>query len=708
LSRHVEDPRRSVSDYTKGPKFGKKKLRPALDRIRWTWDEHYIGPGPPSQIIALNLSPLTTESEILMNFKAFGEIQHFELKTDPATGGSLGVCSIIFRDSKSAKTLGHQSAKRAVQQGNDLRLGMQNIRVMLDRDGLRYGKYTKQLLDNKKRKAEEARKKEEEQAARNRPPPTAPHTDAAAAPKPWNPPQRDVMLPRDLDDRFLKPKPPNYKAINELGRRPAVFISSRWIPGEARFCKHLFGRLKNFGVDNILCDRDGFFVVFYNMRGLNSCFRMCDGDRLFSYKMCMKPYPHGNPALGPVSLDGNGTKSGSPHREPVRKLERTRVARETTNEILTDLRTALRSDTIKRVADPCIYDALEPDRLANRKKTESQGKTDGVTREIAPGTSSVLASIFATHKPPGGRQATITALPRFRKRPARQETPKLAKEARPLAHMLNNYNDASDDESTITEHRPVSRGSASRALSTDIGDDDSASVATSLADIRNRKRKRSHGARTPSRLKDTALETDDEQDEEGQVAGKVQEDLMDVDEEAGPTVVDDFIAASDEDTESNRKRSRIMEDQGKAEGEDEEVDILGNDSNDLEILRHSEDQWKGDYVQPIIKIDNDQDAPAIVLTEPKLSWTISTTDRPRPPVEDDHQVILDLDGLQSMLKDYEDLLFLRRAVEHEPKADIFNVHAWAWKIKEVKATNREGMRGVYFFCRILGQLEPAY
>jgi len=50
-----------------------------------------------------------------------------------------------------------------------------------------------------------------------------------------------------------------------------------------------------------------------------------------------------------------------------------------------------------------------------------------------------------------------------------------------------------------------------------------------------------------------------------------------------------------------------------------------------------------------------------------------------------------------MVKDYEDLLFLRRAVEHEPKADIFNVHAWAWKVKEVKATNREGMRGVYFF-----------
>lgn len=79
--------------------------------------------------------------------------------------------------------------------------------------------------------------------------------------------------------------------------------------------------------------------------------------------------------------------------------------------------------------------------------------------------------------------------------------------------------------------------------------------------------------------------------------------------------------------------------------------------------------------------------------QPEVQWGVST-DEPRRTVEDDPDVVLDLDGWQHLLKDDEDLRFLRRALEDRPVAKVGNVSTWAWKQKEIKALNRGGERGV--------------
>jgi [histone H3]-lysine4 N-trimethyltransferase SETD1 len=91
--------------------------------------------------------------------------------------------------------------------------------------------------------------------------------------------------------------------------------------------------------------------------------------------------------------------------------------------------------------------------------------------------------------------------------------------------------------------------------------------------------------------------------------------------------------------------------------------------------------------QPIVEEVEEEPARA------EVEWGVST-EAPRRTVEDDEDIILDLDGWQNLVKDDEDLRFLREVLEDEPAADVGNVSVWAWKQKEIKALNRGGERGV--------------
>lgn len=94
------------------------------------------------------------------------------------------------------------------------------------------------------------------------------------------------------------------------------------------------------------------------------------------------------------------------------------------------------------------------------------------------------------------------------------------------------------------------------------------------------------------------------------------------------------------------------------------------------------------------KIEPEKD-PIILGDEvrPEVEWGVSE-DEPRRTVEDDHDIVLDLDGWQHLVKDDEDLQFLRQSLENRPGAPLGNLSAWAWKQKEIKALNRAGQRGI--------------
>ncbi|KAH9459613.1 hypothetical protein Pst134EA_019753 [Puccinia striiformis f. sp. tritici] len=117
----------------------------------YPYDRNSLGPpppAPPSAILITMLDKLVTGEQVRSHFSQFGRIAECEIKLDPQTGGSLGICWLRFlnqithptadsrhsssqpstSNSHSSKNNrnqqdGHQSALAAVKKANGARIG---------------------------------------------------------------------------------------------------------------------------------------------------------------------------------------------------------------------------------------------------------------------------------------------------------------------------------------------------------------------------------------------------------------------------------------------------------------------------------------------------------------------------------------------------------------------------------------------------------
>ena len=75
-----------------------------------------------------------------------------------------------------------------------------------------------------------------------------------------------------------------------------------------------------------------------------------------------------------------------------------------------------------------------------------------------------------------------------------------------------------------------------------------------------------------------------------------------------------------------------------------------------------------------------------------VHWGVST-EKPRRTVEDDSDLIMDIDGWQEVVKDDEDLQFLKTALDGQESASIGNAAVWALNQKKIKKLNRADEHG---------------
>ena len=99
-----------------------------------------------------------------------------------------------------------------------------------------------------------------------------------------------------------------------------------------------------------------------------------------------------------------------------------------------------------------------------------------------------------------------------------------------------------------------------------------------------------------------------------------------------------------------------------------------------------------------------------IFTGPQIdgvNWGVST-EEPKRTVEDRPDLLLDIDGWQELVKDDEDLRYLKTALADQPIAkNMGNPALWAYKQKKIKSLNRNGARGpVYMPTRIEGYYVP--
>lgn len=338
-------------------------------------------------------------------FGSYGEIEQIKNQINPANGSYLGLCLVKYRDGygprQSHGVKATSAAKRAAQEGNGQRIGDREVKVELDREGRRCGRYIEMML-KKRAEHEKMRKVEHTRAPAT---PTTPLTAGAtpAAPPPNAPkgPSGKGGPPPPLGPRAVVPVNPKaalHALVEEepilpiLKRKPYVFIAHCYVPVLGTTIPHLKKRMKVYDWREIRVDRTGYYVVFDDSKAGEDetvrCYTECNMTPMFTYVMNMECQQYGNP---------NYERSPTPERvveEKKQKEEEERIRQEEEMDfemekkqraenldpvcaaletLKIQLRDKLLSDIKERIAGEALFEYLDPQRPANVERRRKAG-----------------------------------------------------------------------------------------------------------------------------------------------------------------------------------------------------------------------------------------------------------------------------------------------------------------------------------------------
>ncbi|KMP02368.1 histone methyltransferase set1 [Coccidioides immitis] len=442
------------------------------------------------------------------------------------------------------------------------------------------------------------------------------------------------------------------------------------------------------------------------------------------------------------------------------RVENLDPAREALSVLIIELRDKLLDDVKSRVAAPALYDFLEPDRHNAKRQQLGIPAPEGTGRpsfRIDASTDGTVVhsqpDAYSRHHRPGGVSSlNVLALPRIRKVKGfeqgnavyideRRRAKPRKREFRPLYHRLQQLHEIedSDDDQQVSfardteevESRPLSRLSSESAESDN--EDDLMRKSPSLLD---------------------AKPLDVPLPESESLAGGIEQSGL---PDREKSIIEELERGINTLPTSSKKRKRLIEELATRKKRKEVDNLFELDAKPLEslveetaqealpadstdalrtvtpVLKDKKRKVKGqsgkqifeerqapkrkeiDSTQPLLFEESVEllpegeieiSEPAIEELKPEVEWGVST-DEPRPTAEDDDTIVLDLDGWQSLIKDDEDINFLKKALSEHLAADIGNLAAWTWKHKEIKAINRGGDRGpVHSETRIDGYYVP--
>ncbi|XHG05224.1 histone methyltransferase set1 [Aspergillus wentii] len=405
--------------------------------------------------------------------------------------------------------------------------------------------------------------------------------------------------------------------------------------------------------------------------------------------------------------------------------------------ILRDLKDKLLEDVKSRIAVPALYDYLEPDRHAAKRKRLGIPDPVGIKRPVfrigvdnSVATPDSRAELSNGQRPFNTPGLNVLALPRIRKARGldradaafldeRRKQPSRRREVRPLYHrlqQLHDVDDSDDDQRTPftrdtdeQDSRPPSRMSSSSSEFENDGGFGSETLHSSIAettvdglrdfDAEDTKdhinldrlvtgvHELSPTSRKRKRLSEE-LEVRKRQKEDDELFGinSVVETEDGTDHSALP------LASVDSNTAGLSTHStshlELTKEHGPPKPGTPGRELIGLESLGINTSLHQKDPGFGIHTNSC----GNKDAVKPEGLRIEIEWRVSN-DEPRPTVEDDDAIILDLDGWQNLVKDDEDMYFLRCVLSDQPKSDVGNLAAWAWRQKEIKALNRPGTTG---------------
>lgn len=716
------DPRLTIANYTRGSAGrNRAKYRPAPYTLKpWPYEPTtHVGPGPPVNIVVTGFDPLTPIAPINALFSSFGDISELNNRTDPITGRLLGVCSIKYKDSASFRGNGAVSASSAARRAyyeckKEQRIGTHRIRVEMDRDGAVSERLATKIIESQRLASQptsvSAEPKSDHLSKNNEPPPTAPK----------GPSGRSVMRPglpvpegpkAALRPPVVQSLVEDTSVLSQIKRDPYIFIAHCYVPVLSTTVPHLRKRLKVFTYKTIRCDKTGYYIIFENSRRgeeeTERCFRICHMQPLFTYIMNMESQPYGNPnyVRSPSPERLRAEKRDKDEKERARKEAELDVeeekkqramdldpCREVLAIILRDLKDKVVEDVKSRIAAPTLYDFLDPSRHVARRERlgilgpeSTKQPTFRIGGDSSLGTPDSRSELSNGRDPLQSSNLNVLSLPRIRKARGldragaafvdeRRRQPLRKREVRPLHHRLQQLHDEEDSEDE--QRTPLARDTEDRS---------------------------SRGLSRASSVSESEQEEDYQSDGlESQVAyGKADEALPSDLENLSPRALKRKRLTEDHDARKRQRQddqlfgigspSGAVDDNHEGSiGIDTELDPRDAMSVDIHSKYRPDDQLPK---EPSLVSDQDSVHDNLSVEDTwedqyktEINWGVSKHE-PRATVEDDDATLLDLDGWQQLVKDDEDLRFLRETLLDQSAANLGNLAAWAWRQKEIKTLN---------------------
>lgn len=553
---------------------------------------------------------------------------------------------------------------------------------------------------------------------------------------------------RDPESRSDLRSGPLHKSMLPI-RDACVFVSSKYIPTNVSI-RNVFQWVKTYQIKTILVTSCGFIIVLANMREAKRCYDGLNGTEFENVAVILDLHLDGInemdldliESLSRSQIKSSGSSNGkSTNQQQSRndsalatnfgRIEnrlhygsnagnKSKSGEDNTNSSSTKLLDYRRGQKDRRVL-PSLAKQLASNSLSARTLESSDGAFPSALAEITVEDTTPASSTF------GSNHRTLSSLPRFKKRTsfssssisANKSVKSKIESKRPMNHRLND--DSSDEEneeemSTPAPETPPSLDSPNDTANTEIR------KKLLLKESLKRRRSRaildytsSEGG--PSDEEENDAEFSDSDSEHAPLkkrkADKDHEDETDInsDDEAQTTdnlaeikgpYVDEKKAGKKKKYKLARKSRDAVSPNKRAQLERPNIPLISPDEESLEETEEKAGVVDGniglDSVDASVDNLETSEEPAIPginyalhnlskdIIKPELEWE-PVVGEMKPVCEDDSDILLDLDGIQGLVKDSEDLQLLREVLHSVKSEAIGNPEYWAWSYKETKAMN---------------------
>ncbi|QSL65558.1 hypothetical protein MERGE_002871 [Pneumocystis wakefieldiae] len=744
----IEDPRLKIPKYGKEKSRGKKTYMTVLKKVEFEFDENSIGPDPPTQILVSNLSTLTTSDNISMHFKTFGEIQELEIQVNPMTGTSLGLCRIRYRKNQSNKLQGHLAAKSAVEKGNGMKVGTNIIKVEYDENGVKckaiieehikktsltnisYShKYRNSNPEESMRWDEEYRnsdsmhrKSSRDHRHYDRYSPNK--NDTRTNSKAYGYSQNSLGSSRTYNSNsydssydFEKSEEHTHETaissttdiLKKINKSAYIFINEKCLPFRKFSVDDLKKHLNKHDWTDICIDKKGFYIIFKDNQTAQKCFVTMNQTSIYQYRITMDLHQY-----IPTSTDQNSKFKNS--FQPVDNVA------EATNIVIKELSQVFMKDLKTKIIGPLLYELLDSFRFSSEIKheknnlairmsniklneLESGNLNDDSASNVSSKTNEFYSKINGLSF--DGKSKRFSVLPKFKKRThdnsyggeSLRDSLRRSRnvDSRPLHHHLNDFanshNSDSDNSNTNLQFQNMSFSDSEKEDS-DVSRRDYNKSSKKVADSKRK-------TISIPRLRDYTSSDDDmsTNSEDNFLEQFHKRDKFDKNKEKSTSYETIYGNISDEQEKIKKNKRQNIDFTSSEEPSSEfleDIQSSETETNESQLSEYEEKPKKTKHKKKSLNEIKKFNKTNISNEHENLdeNYQASYTSTKTLLLDDDVDILLDIYGIQSIVRDEEDFMFLLEALKPVESAKIDNIALWAWGKKEIKTSNIDGYPAV--------------